>query len=93
MLQGFHFNLNSFAAMDFVGIGSIASGPDGLESTSSNWVMGVDEGGWFLYAYVSASVYRSESLGWSATYVRSGARMFRLYLSTFLLVCGWKVVV
>lgn len=46
-----------------------------------------------LYAYINPSVYKSQSRGWTRTYVRSSAKIVRLYQSTFSLICGWYVVV
>ena len=60
-----------------------------MESTSANRVMDVYECGCLFYAYVNASVYKSQSFGWSATYVRGSERMGRLDPCTCLFVWWW----
>lgn len=65
----------------------------GLESTSSDSVTLVNVCVWTLYAYVKASVYKSQTSGFSETYGQNVARVVKLYCSIFPLLCSFYAVV
>lgn len=92
-IQCFHLRLKTHLGYSREGIGLIPIGPGGLEIMGSNCATLVDVCGWQFYPYFNAMVYKSQSSGWSDTYIRNAERIVLLYLSACPLICRWFVVV
>ena len=72
--QCFHWCLKSCRVASFVRMGSKARVPDDFERKNSNGAFDVLVCGGKLYAYL----YRTQSRGWSKTYVHNAVRMVSL---------------